>query len=239
VNFQLRLDLPPQNLQFTGRTKELQQLSDIIKGGGKGQRKVAVLHGLGGIGKTNIVCEYAWRNRTAYSCVIWIHAGTAEVLENSFISVVKVLVRHLAANSSCAGPNYAEIACGLGIPGLISTSGQLVYNTESDDQDRIVEAVLKWLSLDGNDNWLLVFDNVDDLKVIDKAKHFPQSSSGTIIITSRRRGSAQWGTKSFQVDEMDKEDALDLLMSRANLEWNQLSEEGEYHTVIYSNLATY
>jgi hypothetical protein len=228
VNFQLRLDLPPQNLQFTGRTKELQQLSDIIKGGGKGQRKVAVLHGLGGIGKTNIVCEYAWRNRAAYSCIIWIHAGTAEVLKHSFTSVVKVLIWHLAANSSCAEPNYAEIARDLGIPGLIGTSGQLVYNTESDDQDRIVDAVLKWLSLDGNDNWLLVFDNVDDLKVIDKAKHFPQSSSGTIVITSRRRASAHWGTKSFQVDEMNQEDALDLLMRRAHLEWNKLSEEGEY-----------
>jgi hypothetical protein len=68
---------------------------------------------------------------------------------------------------------------------------------------------------------------VDDMEVINRARHFPQSSSGTIIITSRRRGSAHWGTKSFQVDEMDEDDALDLLMRRAQQNWNQLNEAGE------------
>jgi hypothetical protein len=75
---------------------------------------------------------------------------------------------------------------------------------------------------------LLVFDNVDDLKVIDKAKHFPPSSSGTIIITSRRRGSANWGTGSFQIEGMDQNDALSLLMTRTPLNLEQLSVTGEY-----------
>jgi hypothetical protein len=223
----LKLDLPPQNLQFTGRTKELQLLSDIVIGGGKDQRKVAVLHGLGGIGKTDIVIQYAWLNNAAYTSVLWIPAATAEVLKRSFITIVQNLIQHLAANHSSGQPDYTEIACSLGIAGLINTSGQLIYNAKSDDQERIVGALLNWLSMQGNDQWLLVFDNVDDMNVIDRAKHFPQSSCGTIIITSRRRGIAHWGTGSFQVEGLEQDDALSLLMTRAHLDLKQLSALGK------------
>jgi hypothetical protein len=223
----LRFGLPLQNLQFIGRSRELQQLSDIVQGAGKDQRKVAVLHGLGGIGKTDIVGQYAWQNCATYSSILWIHAATLEVLKSSFFSAVQSLIQHLAANYSPEQPDFTEIAHDLGISGLINASGWLVYNAESNDQERIIGALAKWLSVEGNDQWLLVFDNVDDMKVVDRAKHFPQSSSGTIIITSRRRGMAHWGTGSFQVEEMDQHDALTLLMTRAHLDQNHLSAAGE------------
>jgi hypothetical protein len=75
TNVCLKFGLPPQNLQFTGQTKELQLLSDIVEGAGKGQRKIAVLHGLGCIGKTNIVIQYAWQNLVIYTSVWWIHSA--------------------------------------------------------------------------------------------------------------------------------------------------------------------
>ena len=223
----LRLGLPPENLQFTGRQQELQNLSDILKDAGKEQWRVAVLHGLGGIGKTDIVLHYAWHNQAAYSSVVWIAATSIETLKRSFIQVAENLIQHLVGNYRLAHPDYMEIASTLGIHGLINASGQLVYNAESVDQDRIVAAVPRWLATKGNDQWLLIFDNVDDFKVIDKVKHFPQNSSGAIIITSRRRGFAQWGTGSFEVNNMDQKDSLDLLMKRAQLSWNQLGEKGE------------
>jgi len=65
------------------------------------------------------------------------------------------------------------------MPGLINASGQLVYNPESDGQRRWRVLCVKWLSMEGNDQWLLIFDNLDDMEVIDRAKHFPRSSSGT------------------------------------------------------------
>jgi hypothetical protein len=149
VNFVLRYDLPPQNLQFTGRTKELQQLSDIVLGAGKDHCKVAVLHGLGGIGKTDIVLQYAWQNHAAYTTILWIHAATEEVLKCSFMAIVENLIQHLAANYDPGQPNYTKIACDLGIAGLINMSGQLVYNAESDDQERIMGVLAKWLSIKG------------------------------------------------------------------------------------------
>ena len=225
--FCLRFDLPPQNLQFTGRTKELQLLSDIVKGASKDQRKVAVLHGLGGIGKTDIAVQYVWQNLAAYTSVLWIHSTTTEILRRSFMIAAQNLVQHLAANYAPGQPDYTVIACDLGIAGLINASGHLIYNPESDDQERIVGALPKWLSMEGNDQWLLVFDNVDDIKVIVKEKHFPQSSSGTIIITSRRRGSAHWGTGSFEVEGLKHDDALSLLLTRAHLDRRQLGVTGK------------
>jgi hypothetical protein len=219
--------LPPQNLQFTGRTKELKLLSEIVEGAGKDQRKVAVLHGLGGIGKTDIVAQYALQNHASYTSILWMHAATAEVLNCSFMSATDNLIQHLAANDGFGQPDYTEIACDLGIAGLINKHGHLVYNAESDDQERIVGALTKWLSMEGNDHWLLVFDNVDDMKVIDRAKHFPQGSSGTIMITSQRRGSVHWGTGSFQVEGLEQDDALSLLMIRAHLDQKQLTPAGE------------
>ena len=222
----LRFGLPHRNLQFIGRQKELQQLSDIVHGAGKDQRKVAVLLGLGGIGKTDIMLEYVWQKYAVYTHVVWIHAATAEVLKSSFITVVQMLIEHLVRSYSPGQPDFAEIARDLGIAGLINVSGQLVYDTETDDQARIMGALPKWLGTKGNDQWLLVFDNVGDTKVIDRAKHFPQGSSGTIIITTRRRGIAQWGTDTIEVEEMDPDDALSLLMARAGLNQTQLSTAG-------------
>ena len=199
ANVCLKFGLPPQNLQFTGRTKELQLLSDIVEGAGKGQHKIAVLHGLGGIGKTNIVVQYAWQNLAVYTSVWWIHSATTEVLKQSLMTAVQNLIHHLAANYPSGQPDYITIARDLGIAGLIDASGQLVYSPESNDQERVEGALSKWLSMDRNDMWLMVFDNMDDLKVVDRARHFPQSPSGTIIITSRRRGSVH--DKSFHKSE--------------------------------------
>ena len=137
------------------------------------------------------------------------------------------LIHHLAANYASGQPDYIVIACDLGIAGLIDASDQLVYSAESNDQERVEGALSKWLSMDGNNMWLLVFDNVDDLKVVDRARHFPQSSSDTIIITSHRQGSVHWGTGSIQVEGLEQDDALYLLLTRASMDQKQLSATGE------------
>jgi len=229
ASFCLKFDLPPPNLQFTGRMKELQMLSDIVQDAGRDQRKVAVLHGLGGIGKTDIVLQYAWQNLAAYTSVLWIYSATTEVLKSSLVIAVQKLISLLAANFAPKQPDYTAIAHDLGIAGLINSSGQLVYNADSDDLEKIEGVVPKWLSMEGNDKWLLVFDNVDDMTVLDRAKHFPQSLSGTIIITSRRRGSVHWGTGSFQVEGLEPDDALSLLLMRASIDQKQLNATGEWY----------
>lgn len=53
--------IPPRNLLFTGRDELLSQLLACFQ-----HERVVALCGLGGIGKTQIALEYAYRSKEAY-----------------------------------------------------------------------------------------------------------------------------------------------------------------------------
>jgi class 3 adenylate cyclase/tetratricopeptide (TPR) repeat protein len=57
---------------FGGRDDELAAVHAALKTDGA----VALVHGLGGVGKSSIAREYGWRNRDAYSVVWWLNAET-------------------------------------------------------------------------------------------------------------------------------------------------------------------
>jgi len=82
-----------------------------------------------------------------------------------------------------------------------------------------VDASLRWLASQTDRNWLLVFDNADnvDLKL---KKYFPSCSSGNIIITTRNRELRHYTGKDADADVigMDLEDAKNLLLVQARAE---------------------
>src|SRR2546421_10857099 len=45
------------------------------------------INGLGGIGKTQVAVEYAYRHREAYRFVLWVSAATHETLIAGFVSI--------------------------------------------------------------------------------------------------------------------------------------------------------
>ncbi len=59
---------------FSGRDDELAAVHAALKGDGV----VALIHGLGGVGKSSIAREYGWRNRDGYSVVWWLNAHTED-----------------------------------------------------------------------------------------------------------------------------------------------------------------
>ncbi len=81
-----------RNMLFTGRDDLLQQLHDQLT-----QRQVATLtqpqaiHGLGGIGKTQLAIEYAYRHRQDYQAVLWVNAANREALLGSFLELAALL----------------------------------------------------------------------------------------------------------------------------------------------------
>ncbi|TDC80212.1 FxSxx-COOH system tetratricopeptide repeat protein [Actinomadura sp. 7K507] len=82
--------VPPRNKNFTGRTDQLERLRE-----GLGGRVTAVLphalHGLGGVGKTQMAVEYAHRYQSDYDLVWWIPADQPVLVRSSLASLAPPL----------------------------------------------------------------------------------------------------------------------------------------------------
>ena len=63
-------NLPPRNPGFTGRDYYLLAIRDRLLAGGRAV--VQALHGMGGVGKTQLAAEYAYRFAADYDIVWWI-----------------------------------------------------------------------------------------------------------------------------------------------------------------------
>ncbi len=63
----------PRNPHFVGREAELQALRDALQDR-KNVLLTQAISGLGGIGKTQTACEYAYRHRDEYRAVLWTSA---------------------------------------------------------------------------------------------------------------------------------------------------------------------
>jgi tetratricopeptide (TPR) repeat protein len=69
-----------QNRFFTGREHILEQLSSYFSSWKAINTPIAALSGLGGIGKTQVVLEYAYRSSRTYQAVFWVNASSQETL---------------------------------------------------------------------------------------------------------------------------------------------------------------
>src|SRR6266702_7064115 len=81
-----------RNFFFTGQDGLLSQLASMLHSG----QKIALtqpyaISGLGGIGKTQLVLEYAYRHRQDYHAVLWGQADTHENLIASFVAIASLL----------------------------------------------------------------------------------------------------------------------------------------------------
>ena len=84
---------------------------------------------------------------------------------------------------------------------------------------RSADASVHWLASKTDGNWLLFFDNADnvDLKL---KQFFPTCSSGNILVTTRNRELRHYAAKDADADVkgMNLEDAKSLLLVKARAE---------------------
>ncbi len=104
-------NLPYRSLRglFIGRDAAMDQLHQTLHSGARAagihmSEKCAALHGLGGIGKTRLACEYAWQHASDYEALLFLNAETPASLESSLIALTGPLVHHLPDLTSADDP---------------------------------------------------------------------------------------------------------------------------------------
>ncbi|GKT51713.1 nephrocystin-3 [Colletotrichum spaethianum] len=178
---------------FVGRGDELRRLHETLRW--TGERRTAVLHGLGGMGKTQLSIEYTKRHRSDYSAILWLNARDETSLKQSFRQAARRILREHPTVS------YVQNAM------------------VNQDLDGTTEAVKRWLDEARNDRWLVIYDNYDDVrldrrygmdqsvrcvaeqsgtaagntsqpeaantKAYDIRPYFPETNHGAVVITTR------------------------------------------------------
>jgi tetratricopeptide (TPR) repeat protein len=82
----------PRNTYFTGREELLSQLAASLRAGQTvGISQPQAVSGLGGVGKTQIALEYAYRYYQEYEAVLWTRADTREALISGFVVFAALL----------------------------------------------------------------------------------------------------------------------------------------------------
>ncbi|WP_244210870.1 FxSxx-COOH system tetratricopeptide repeat protein [Amycolatopsis kentuckyensis] len=82
--------VPPKNPNFTGRRELLDQLTERL-GAGTTAVLPAALHGMGGIGKTQMAVEYVYRHLKDYDIVWWIQATQPTQIRKSLTELAQHL----------------------------------------------------------------------------------------------------------------------------------------------------
>ena len=80
------------NPAFTGREADLEKLGAVLqKRGEVAVIQTVALHGLGGVGKTQLAVEYAWKHVGGYEAVLWVKADSPQTLDASLAGIASVL----------------------------------------------------------------------------------------------------------------------------------------------------
>jgi hypothetical protein len=177
-NFNVAFDLTgiPKTNAFIGRKVDLNVMKELLMPGEVShRRKICVVYGLGGMGKTQLAIEYARLHKASYTSFFWLDGKTEESLIQSLLQIASRLPKGQIADVDAQE-----------IKGL-------------EESRRRAQDVLQWFALDENTKWLLVFDNIDKTSYEEEAseqntmsspayditRYFPRGDTGSIVITTR------------------------------------------------------
>jgi hypothetical protein len=141
------------------------------------RQQVVVLHGLGGIGKTQLAVGFARKHQAAFTSVFWLDGSSEHSLQQSI--------------ADCAGR----------IPeGQIPETSRKYSSSANGDLNSVIGDFMEWLSRTENKRWLIIFDNVDrdyqqetDIDAYNVSNYIPEVDQGLILITTRLANLQQLG----------------------------------------------
>ena len=182
--------------KYVERDREMSAIESSLRPGvANTQRRIVVLHGLGGTGKTQLSLAYARKHRDDHTAIFWLNGQTRDSLKQSIAGIA----RSLPANQ-------------------LPDSARKRLQQGSEELEDVIDEVLEWFGKPENTQWLLVYDNIDrdasdegqDPEAYDIRKYFPRSDHGSIIITTRRLQLRHLGDE-LKVNTMTTEEGIDLL----------------------------
>jgi tetratricopeptide (TPR) repeat protein len=88
-----------RNVHFTGREDELSDLKRSLASN-EPARRVQVICGLGGVGKTQLALEYLYRNKDHYKVVWWINADEPATLALGYAKLATQIGMHVPEGTS-------------------------------------------------------------------------------------------------------------------------------------------
>ncbi|KAF2786451.1 FabD/lysophospholipase-like protein [Melanomma pulvis-pyrius CBS 109.77] len=183
----------PRVSKFVDRPAEMAELKRVLLPSPKQnhRQKIYVLHGLGGIGKTQLAVEFARQYHRQFSSVFWLDGRSENSLRQSIAS------------------------CATRIPkGQVPETSREYAADGSVDIDTVVRAVMDWLARPDNTAWLLIVDNVDreynprggDPDAYDVKRYLPGADHGSLIVTTRLARLEQLGD-SQHLGKVNKDQA--------------------------------
>ena len=101
-------NIPPRNPNFTGRVDLLDRLSERLQEGVTTTVLPEAIHGMGGVGKTQLAIEYAYRHQSEYDIVWWIPAERPGQIGQSLVELAQRLGLVTTSEANIAGPAVRE-----------------------------------------------------------------------------------------------------------------------------------
>ncbi|MDQ0954558.1 hypothetical protein QFZ24_008481 [Streptomyces phaeochromogenes] len=151
------VNVPLRNTSFVGRTELLRAVEHQLGAQDTAAVLPHALHGMGGVGKSQLALEYVYRHQQDYKVICWVPAEREPLI----LAALAGLAARLRLTPS--GAEGSAPAANTAVP-----------------------AVLEALGAGGQyDDWLLVFDNAENVDVV--RRYFPANGPGKIIVTSRNR----------------------------------------------------
>ncbi|KAJ6125876.1 hypothetical protein N7471_010369 [Penicillium samsonianum] len=195
-NVPLDLTAVPVIEGFLGRQDELNNLWQYLQPTNSPSQKVAILHGLGGMGKTQLAIRFARDHKDNFTAIFWLSGKDRDTALQSLSFALNLLPEQYWDRETIS----------------------------DEDVEQRARHMLRWLALDGNTRWLIIFDNIDQYSPFNSAvgdgydikDFFPTTDHGSILITSRLQGITELG-KPFPVHRLGSHDTIQLLLQSSGL----------------------
>lgn len=159
-----------------------------------------------------MIIEYIYRRKTRKpnASTFWVTATSEDSIDLQFRQIAEQLFKASASadEPGHTGPN-AQISNGSVPQGQAGAVD--VGNLQTATYLRL-DYVKRWMLVPGHEDWLLVLDNLDDIR-IDIRRFLPIRAAGSVVITTRdRRVIGTIATSGVLLDAMDSLDAERLFL---------------------------